>query len=407
MKKLFTLFAAAAMTMSVSAEVIYSWESKGADDVSQVGGVATAKVDEARVNYSNEVNGKTYYTICLSGKLGTYPESAYVNVTLDQPLAAGDVISVTAYRNKNATGKNATVAFLFGGDKNNSSELKEQFPNINPEGENDPAPGTQTIVVPESAAGMSSFDMRRVSSGTIIFITNLTITREGGETPAEGEAFTIEGFGANTWGKSFDEYVTPFEFDYDTKVVSFKNFLGGETTVDVKFELTDPNGNPSMVGAVFNSVPVSGLGEGDQNTGCTIDNFAGSLIIKQNGVNYGKLDNIKFWPGYNSQLEVGVEGEGATAVKVYNFTFMLGGDYSQWNAETGSWTAAGSEFVKLMKTLPFNQDTSAIENIEVEAADENAPVEYFNIQGMRVENPAAGQLLIRRQGSKVSKVIIR
>lgn len=48
-------------------------------------------------------------------------------------------------------------------------------------------------------------------------------------------------------------------------------------------------------------------------------------------------------------------------------------------------------------------DTSAITEI---AADENAPVEYFNLQGMRVENPANG-LFIKRQGSKVSKVIIK
>ncbi len=38
-------------------------------------------------------------------------------------------------------------------------------------------------------------------------------------------------------------------------------------------------------------------------------------------------------------------------------------------------------------------------------ADLNAPVEYFNLQGVRVENPANG-LYIMRQGSKVAKVIL-
>ncbi|MDE6555836.1 MAG: DUF5123 domain-containing protein [Duncaniella sp.] len=38
--------------------------------------------------------------------------------------------------------------------------------------------------------------------------------------------------------------------------------------------------------------------------------------------------------------------------------------------------------------------------------DENAPVEYFNLQGIRVENPAAG-IYIRRQGNKVTKVMIK
>lgn len=40
------------------------------------------------------------------------------------------------------------------------------------------------------------------------------------------------------------------------------------------------------------------------------------------------------------------------------------------------------------------------------ADDENAPVEYFNLQGVRIENPANG-VFIRRQGNKVTKVIIR
>lgn len=39
-------------------------------------------------------------------------------------------------------------------------------------------------------------------------------------------------------------------------------------------------------------------------------------------------------------------------------------------------------------------------------ADENAPVEYFNLQGIRVENPENG-LYIRRQGNKVTKVIVK
>ncbi|MCM1071834.1 MAG: hypothetical protein NC210_05620 [[Clostridium] fimetarium] len=48
----------------------------------------------------------------------------------------------------------------------------------------------------------------------------------------------------------------------------------------------------------------------------------------------------------------------------------------------------------------------AIENVEAEgAADANAPVEYFNLQGQKVLNPAAGQLVIKKQGSKVTKII--
>lgn len=39
--------------------------------------------------------------------------------------------------------------------------------------------------------------------------------------------------------------------------------------------------------------------------------------------------------------------------------------------------------------------------------DADAPVEYFNLQGQRILNPAAGQLVIRRQGGDVTKMIVR
>lgn len=45
--------------------------------------------------------------------------------------------------------------------------------------------------------------------------------------------------------------------------------------------------------------------------------------------------------------------------------------------------------------------TTGVEDIEI---NENAPVEYYNLQGVRVENPANG-LYIMRQGDKVVKVI--
>ncbi|MCM1163124.1 MAG: hypothetical protein NC339_02585 [Muribaculaceae bacterium] len=44
--------------------------------------------------------------------------------------------------------------------------------------------------------------------------------------------------------------------------------------------------------------------------------------------------------------------------------------------------------------------------LETIAVDQNAAVEYFNLQGVRVENPANG-LYIRRQGNEVSKVLVK
>lgn len=60
------------------------------------------------------------------------------------------------------------------------------------------------------------------------------------------------------------------------------------------------------------------------------------------------------------------------------------------NAATTKPVVAGSE--------------SGVEAIEADNA--NAPVEYFNLQGVRVENPENG-IFIRRQGTSVEKVVIR
>lgn len=44
---------------------------------------------------------------------------------------------------------------------------------------------------------------------------------------------------------------------------------------------------------------------------------------------------------------------------------------------------------------------------DINAADANAPVEYYNLQGQRIDNPQAGQLVIRRQGGNVVKMIAK
>ena len=52
--------------------------------------------------------------------------------------------------------------------------------------------------------------------------------------------------------------------------------------------------------------------------------------------------------------------------------------------------------------LKFSSEESGVDNI---AAD-NAPAEYFNLQGVRVANPENG-LYIVRQGGKVSKQLVK
>lgn len=49
---------------------------------------------------------------------------------------------------------------------------------------------------------------------------------------------------------------------------------------------------------------------------------------------------------------------------------------------------------------------AGVNNVVV-GEDANAPVEYYNLQGVRVANPAAGTLVIKKQGNTVTKTLVR
>lgn len=55
--------------------------------------------------------------------------------------------------------------------------------------------------------------------------------------------------------------------------------------------------------------------------------------------------------------------------------------------------------------ITFTEETAGVDNVLDNS--NNAPVEYYNLQGMRVENPVSGQLLIKKQGTKATKVLVK
>jgi hypothetical protein len=52
----------------------------------------------------------------------------------------------------------------------------------------------------------------------------------------------------------------------------------------------------------------------------------------------------------------------------------------------------------------YNYEVDGITDI---TADNNAAVEYFNLQGVRVNGDMTPGLYIRRQGNEVSKVVVK
>ena len=79
-------------------------------------------------------------------------------------------------------------------------------------------------------------------------------------------------------------------------------------------------------------------------------------------------------------------------------------DYA-WEGEASEieFTINGTVQIKTL-TVTVKSNVGGVEDVTI--SEENAPVEYFNLQGVKVANPENG-LYIVRQGSKVSKVIIK
>lgn len=63
-----------------------------------------------------------------------------------------------------------------------------------------------------------------------------------------------------------------------------------------------------------------------------------------------------------------------------------------------------SGYAPVITATRQNGITTGVENVDTDATD--APVEYFNLQGVRVDNPGAG-IFIRRQGKTVTKVVVK
>lgn len=74
------------------------------------------------------------------------------------------------------------------------------------------------------------------------------------------------------------------------------------------------------------------------------------------------------------------------------------------NAEFKTVLAGKTEKIGFSGITPVDGATTGIDNVTDD--NDNAPVEYYNLQGVKVENPAAG-VYIFRQGSRTGKILIK
>ena len=120
------------------------------------------------------------------------------------------------------------------------------------------------------------------------------------------------------------------------------------------------------------------------------------MCIRDRNMDWSVQLPIQAWPSYE-----GVSGNFTKFAEAGEYDLdqfkdkkiQLGWKYTSTDATAPTWEI---DAVKVTGKID-----NAISDIE---ADVNAPVEYFNLQGVRVANPENG-LYIMRQGNKVTKVI--
>lgn len=134
----------------------------------------------------------------------------------------------------------------------------------------------------------------------------------------------------------------------------------------------------------------------DVKVNCRMGYFAGTIIasIYEHGNSTNTLaelssKNIFISKGETKSITIDGEFIEAEAGKTYDVIL---------------YSSSGSKLTTQAKS--FTISTSGLDSV-IGDTEADAPVEYFNLQGQPVETPAAGSVVIRRQGDKVQKIIVK
>lgn len=283
-----------------------------------------------------------------------------------------------------------------------------------------------------------------VAAGRVVKGTEVTLTCE---TP---EAQIFYTFGDAEPDSESSLYEEPFEITADTKInaIAYKDGMLASEVVSVSYivlpegaEVADFNfGDPTTLTP---AVEAPEVGAGVDVNGKTFTTAKGvTLAVAEeggeganqtkpriwnpSGANAGKMD-FRIYNGwsftvtapegyllsaiemthYNASNKIKLSATVGTVTESGSWEMPAAAPAAEATEATGksvTFTATATNNIQTMKVIVVPDGQSGIESVV--AADENAPVEYYNLQGVRVANPTAG-LYIIKQGSKVSKAILR
>ncbi|MGN0223828.1 MAG: hypothetical protein ACI4AM_07360, partial [Muribaculaceae bacterium] len=164
------------------------------------------------------------------------------------------------------------------------------------------------------------------------------------------------------------------------------NLLGGGFSYPVPFTVDATARTATCVDAVFT----------EQSDGTAMYPFyLCDVVISGESASLGSTT-------VETDIVFGDDGEGGTLTGLTKDYVAAVCDY---NGQLLPWVGNGLIYdFTIVYTGDLLADMAGVEDIRIDTDNTNAPVEYFNLQGQRVANPAAGQVYIRRQGSEATKV---
>ena len=245
--------------------------------------------------------------------------------------------------------------------------------------------GGLTITYADGGYTMSDYSVWAVDYSTTtptytrkMFISGNVIS----EGPEQGETPSNEIEWVGTWKMTIDKskchsYDTTYEYPAESTftIEEGTGYSAGSYIIKTFMNSTDPYGGIAAVPS-------------DDKTTATISNLGYAIISA--GM---KCTNLADVNGTTAGT-ITLTNNGDDTLTIGDFCVGYT-DYS--DNSTGLLVYIPSAAVTIVKA-----EESAIESV---GADVNAPVEYYNLQGVRVANPENG-LFIKKQGSRTTKVIL-
>ncbi len=156
-------------------------------------------------------------------------------------------------------------------------------------------------------------------------------------------------------------------------------------------------GNPQLAPVSTKELPNAAAGTPVEPKEVTIEELSECSFL-----DYVKVEDVTFTldSGKTKNYTISKDGESFAVYNQFNLTIS--------NLEVGKLfdvTGFMSSYNGTVQLQPTSVEYDDLATGIEEIATENAPVEYYNLQGVKVANPENG-LFIKKQGGKATKVVL-